>query len=254
MTNLSSTSTPPSGAVVEKQSDSSNAIDSTLPMGLHGIRSSSANLLVDGVPSNARPSTNSDSAIWHSHQSAIVGHQPVQGATRLLTSPQEAGMILSPLASTSTTIGSLMPTHASSSPSIVPAPSSTLSSGINTPTMPSLTIASFSSLTSPVNTLKIGEPSSLTLAQPNEGTSIPPIFGRQQPSSSGLRLESCNIPPSSPSPSGSMNSLTSVASSTQNTNLSMNSGPCHHVRSTSPTHSQVGNTSIFNIPIDLPIL
>ena len=111
--------------------------------------------------------------------------------------------------------------------------------------MPSLTIASFTSLNSPINTLKVVEPTSLILAQANEATSIPSIFGRQQPSSSGLSSSS-NIQPSSPSPAGSINSSTSVASSTQNTNHPINAALGHHGRGPSPVNPQV-QTPIYII-------
>ena len=233
LTNFPVSSVQPSG----KQSDSINAIDSTLPSGIQGVRSSSANHLASDVtPNSTRTNNGNDSTPWSINQAAVSGHVPVPGATRILTSPHEGGLIISPLSSTPTTIGSLIPTHVSSSPSIVPSPSA-LSSGI-TPVMPSLTIASFSSLSSPANSLRIGEPNSLSLGQPCEGATATSIFGRQQPSSSGLS-SSNNIQAGSPSPVGSINSSTSIASSTPNTNHSMNQALTHHGRSTSPVQSQV---------------
>ena len=228
---------PSSGIIAGKQSDSINAIDSTLSIGQQGLRPSSANISADVTLTSTRTNNSSDSSMWPNHQSAIVGHHPASGATRLLTSPQEAGLMISPIASTSTTLSSLMPTYVTSSPSLAPAPSSTLSSAL-TPAMPALTVASFSSLSSPVNTLKAGEHSSLILAQTNEGTSIPAIFSRQQPSSSGINSSS-NIQPSSPSPAGSINSSTSIASSSQNTNHLLTPASSHHGRATSPVHNQV---------------
>ena len=81
--------------------------------------------------------------------------------------------------------------------------------------------------------------------------SPPRTFARKKPSSSGSKHESCNIHPASQSPSGSINLLTSVVSSTQNTNQSINSLPCNHERSTSPVHSQVNTISTFYERINL---
>ena len=232
------TNFPPSAqAVGSKSSESINAVDSTLSGGMQGIRPASANLQGDVTPNTGRSNNISDSSVWPTSQIGVAAQQSIPGAANLITSPQEGRLLISPLSSTSTTVGSLVPMNNTSTPSIVPAASTSLSSGIS-PAMPSLAIASHFSLATPINALKVGEPSSLVLGHANENSSSPSIFNRQQPSSSGLS-SSNNIQPSSPSPGGSINSSTSIASSTQNVSHSLNSALSHHGRGMSPVNSQV---------------
>ena len=234
---------PPTGA--NKSSESINAIDSTLPVGMPGIRPASATLSGDITPNSSRTNNISDSPVWPTPQGGVAAQPNVPGATNLITASQEGRILISPLSSTSTSVGSLIPTNNTSTPSIVPAVSSSISSGIS-PAMPSLAIASHFSLASPMNTLKVGEPTSLILAHANENNSSASIFNRQQPSSSGLS-SSNNIQPSSPSPAGSINSSTSIASSTQNASHTMHSGLSNHGRGTSPVNSQVTDIDLMII-------